>query len=213
MIQYSKPDNCEASTFQPYFRCPDIGRWARAFTEILTGLDGWLSTRCSLGWKLKRTRFGRYYIQLGISVPKNRTGNYHALLPTPTTGSNRNSRNAIHRIGPSHQNHGLALGLAQVMEISTGILPKEFESWSQVPQFYRKLLPTPLARDHMGCRHPETLRLKGRRPSNSLGDTINSITGKASRLNSMFIIEMMGFPSDWMLAPFKKRQQQTITGR
>jgi len=69
------------------------------------------------------------------------------LLPTPTTGSNRNSRNAIQKIGNAHQDHGVSLGLAQVMEISTGILPKEFDSWEQVPAFYMRLLPTPVASD------------------------------------------------------------------
>jgi hypothetical protein len=199
MNEYNLPESMTSATLAPVINSHAIGKRSKAFAMLLTGINGWYSVRCKLLWKVKQTRFHRYYIQLGISMPK--TANA-VLLPTPTTGSNRNSRNTIHRIGPSHRNHGLALGLAQVMEISSGMLPKEFDSWSQVPQFYRKLLPTPLARDHMGCRHPETLTLKGRRPSNSLGDTINSITGKASRLNSRFIIEMMGFPSDWLLAPF-----------
>jgi hypothetical protein len=69
------------------------------------------------------------------------------LLPTPTTGSNRNSRNSIQKIGDAHQNHGVSLGLAQVVEISTGILPKEFDNWGQVPAFYKRLLPTPVASD------------------------------------------------------------------
>jgi len=124
------------------------------------------------------------------------------LLPTPTTGSNRNSRNAVQRKGEAHQNHGVALGLAQVLEISSGVLPKEFDSWNQVPAFYNRMLPTPTAREHIGGRLPETLKLKGRTPSNSLGDTINSITGVSSKLNPMFIAEMMGFPAQWTLKPF-----------
>lgn len=199
MTGYNLPDNNSSAVLVPIISSNAIEEKSKAFATILIGITGWHSVRCRLLWKVKETRFHRYFIQLGITVPKKDNA---ILFPTPTTGGNRNSRNAIHRIGDAHLRHGMALGLAQAMEISTGILPKEFESWSQVPQFYRKLLPTPLARDYMGCRHPETLRLKGRKPSNSLGDTINSITGKASRLNPRFVIEMMGFPSDWLLVPF-----------
>jgi hypothetical protein len=126
------------------------------------------------------------------------------LLPTPTTGSNRNSRNAVQKIGEAHQHHGIALGLSQVLEISTGILPKEFDSWEQVPQFYRRLLPTPTVREYKGGRSPVTLDLAGRSASNTLGDTINAITGRNSRLNALFVLEMMGFPVHWTLMPFLK---------
>ncbi|MEE1947255.1 hypothetical protein VRU48_19165 [Pedobacter sp. KR3-3] len=124
------------------------------------------------------------------------------LLPTPTTGANRNSRKAVQKQGAAHEHHGVAIGLAQATEIMAGSLPKEFDGWSQVPLFYRRLLPTPTAREHIGGRNPETLRLKGRTPSNSLGDTVNAITGRASRLNVFFILEMMGFPVNWTLEPF-----------
>ena len=126
------------------------------------------------------------------------------LLPTPTTGSNRNSRNAVHKIGAAHRNHGVALGLAQVVEIATGILPKEFDDWSQVPQFYRRLVPTPTTGIYRGGRHPDNLKRIGRKPSNSLGDYINAIAGKVIKLSPLFIMEMMGFPEDWTLLPFLK---------
>jgi len=99
----------------------------------------------------------------------------------------------------------VSLGLAQVLEIASGILPKEFDSWSQVPAFYNRMLPTPSVREYKGGRHPEMLRAKGRKPANTLGDTINAVTGRASRLNARFILEMMGFPSDWLLKPFAAR--------
>lgn len=126
------------------------------------------------------------------------------LLPTPTTANNRNSRNAVQRIGNAHQCHGLSLGLAQVMEIAMGLLPMEFDDWQQVPAFYKRLLPTPLSKDHIGGRHPEKLKSSGRKPSNSLGDTINAITGQCSRLSPLFVLEMMGFPAIWTLIPFLK---------
>lgn len=68
-----------------------------------------------------------------------------------------------------------------------------------------RMLPTPLGRDYIGGRHPDTLRLKGRKPSNSICDTINAITGKCSKLNPMFVMEMMGFPIGWTVLPFLRK--------
>jgi hypothetical protein len=71
---------------------------------------------------------------------------YEGLWPTPTT-INRNSRNAIMKIGSPHQNHGAALGLEQVAELKEGILPKEFNSIEEVPAYYIKFWPTPKAQN------------------------------------------------------------------
>jgi hypothetical protein len=65
--------------------------------------------------------------------------------------------------------------------------------------------PTPTRREYKGGRHPDTLAMKGRSANNSLGDTINSITGQNSRLSPLFVMEMMGFPPDWTLQPFQKQ--------
>jgi len=126
------------------------------------------------------------------------------LLPTPSTGANRNSRNAVQKIGKTHQNHDVDVGLAQAIELSSDMLPKEFKSWSPVPYMYR-LLPTPTARDHKGGRHPDSLANVGRKASNSLNDAINAISGACCKLNPLFIAEMMGFPVNWMLEPFQNK--------
>lgn len=44
--------------------------------------------------------------------------------------------------GAAHTNHGSALGLAQVVELSLGILPKELKSIKEVPKGYHEFLPT-----------------------------------------------------------------------
>lgn len=124
------------------------------------------------------------------------------LLPTPTTGSNRNSRNAVQRIGTTHQHHGLALGLAQVAEIYMGTLPKEFDSWKQVPGHYKGFLPTPTAVTDVkgGCTRSDPKRQNG-----SLANAIHGIMGTrggTSQLSPRFVMEMMGFPSLWTVLPF-----------
>lgn len=130
---------------------------------------------------------------------------FSSLLPTPTTGENRNSRNTVLKIGSMHVQHGVALGLAQVIEISMGILPKEFKGWHQVPAFY-KMLPTPTCREYKGGRSPEGLFAAGRTSTNSLNDYLNVIAGKQCKLSPLFVTQMMGFPVDWTLLPFTKTQ-------
>lgn len=79
------------------------------------------------------------------------------LLPTPQT-VNRASRRAMLGIPDpeGNRNHWAQPGLEQALEIAQGILPKEFESWDEVPGGSRPpdegmaLLPTPQARDFKG---------------------------------------------------------------
>lgn len=160
------------------------GSWARTFAALLVGMAGWSSRRCSLIWRLRDTKSSRSYFQLQVSVPRtagSASGSLAAedrtagsLLPTPTTGSNRNSRNAVQKKGAAHQHHGLSLGLAQVAEISTGTLPKEFDSWKQVPGHYKGFLPTPTAVSDAkgGCTRSDPKRQNG-----SLAHAIHGILG------------------------------------
>ncbi|TYR37465.1 hypothetical protein FXV77_05525 [Sphingobacterium phlebotomi] len=135
----------------------------------------WNSKVCKLTWEKRITAERRPYHQLRISNTNN------CLLPTPTTGSNRNSRNAVLKIGRSHENHGVALGLFQVIEISIGILPKEFDFWTQVPNFYK--------------RNIITRKFDG--PSNNFD--LNS-----AELNPLFVQELMGFPPSWLISVYSE---------
>lgn len=69
------------------------GLWAKTFAGLLLGMEGWYSTRCKLIWKLKATKYSRFYFQLqGLTLP---TKDIECgLLPTPTSslgGDNFNS--------------------------------------------------------------------------------------------------------------------------
>lgn len=129
----------------------------------------------------------------------------NALIPTPTTGPNRNSRNAVLKLGPAHLNHGVALGLAQVAELSAGILPREFSRWDQVPVHYRGMLPTPIAGiiKTVGMK-PETIekRIQSGRQED-LNTAIYRTTGRTGQLSPLFVLEMMGFPRTWLMLPFQ----------
>lgn len=64
---------------------------------------------------------------------------YSWLLPTPRVSSTRSSRSAMTR------KHWSAPSLSQILEMLEGILPREFDSWDEVPGKSRQLLPTPMS--------------------------------------------------------------------
>lgn len=58
------------------------GSWAKMFSGLLIGMEGWYSKRCKLTWKLKGTKFNRMYFQLQVStLPTGETE--YGLLLTP----------------------------------------------------------------------------------------------------------------------------------
>ena len=65
-------------------RFPRVGSWARMFSALLIGQEGWSSTKCRLTWKLKGTRFSRMYFQLVPSTLPTE-GTESGLLLTPTS--------------------------------------------------------------------------------------------------------------------------------
>jgi hypothetical protein len=73
----------------------------------------------------------------------------------------------------------------------------------------RQMLPTPAARDWKGGRAKGTERIDKHTqqiiPKSDLPGVINDFVGeigKSSQLNPRFVMEMMGFPTDWTLLPF-----------
>ncbi len=65
-------------------RLSHVGSWAKTFSALLIGQTGWYSTRCKLIWKMRGTKYNRFYFQLR---PLTRhTGEIGSgLLPTVTT--------------------------------------------------------------------------------------------------------------------------------
>nr|WP_233632542.1 hypothetical protein [Parapedobacter sp. ISTM3] len=212
---------CGPSCLEQFDRSGPVGSWAKTFAGLLVGMEGWSSRRCALSWKLRVTKYCRSYFLLQASTP--RTGakgsgssrmrvrpdsgqsTVGGLLPTPTTGSNRNSRNAVQKIGNAHQRHGVAIGLAQLAEIADGILPKEFDNWTQVPVYYKTLLPTPHAGLHKtsGMKEASWHKRIAAGRQEDLNMRLFRITGKTGRLNPHFVLEMMGFPMEWLTSPFR----------
>lgn len=68
--------------------CEQFGRfnrstsWAKMFAGSLIGTGGWFSTRCRLTWKMKASKFSRFYFQLRVVTPRT-NAIVSSLLPTP----------------------------------------------------------------------------------------------------------------------------------
>jgi hypothetical protein len=63
--------------------------WAKTFAACLVTAGDWHSTQCVLTWKLKATKFSRFYFQLSVSVrPTSATG--FGLWPTPLANDAKN---------------------------------------------------------------------------------------------------------------------------
>jgi len=60
---------------ESYQRLNPNGLLGKMFADLLVGMPGWYSSKCRLTWKLKGTKYGRFYFQL---VP--------STLPTEGTG-------------------------------------------------------------------------------------------------------------------------------
>ena len=73
----------------------------------------------------------------------------------------------------------------------------------------RMILQTPRASDKN--MHWKTKNWKG----DDLGSQINEIHGTRSHLSPQFVLEMMGFPTDWTLLPFlnggQNQSKQVVT--
>lgn len=197
------------------------GSWARTFSALLIGMEGWFSTRCRLTWKLRGTKSRRMYFQLAPStLPTDETE--FGLLPTP-----RVSGQETYETRAARKGHEAAMSYLEsavdfmatrgllptptVMDTNTGDLEKIDARRERAKSkgingngfgasigelANRGLLPTPAAQDCNNSTLP---------PSQIERDTLPGAllrTGETSRLSPRFVMEMMGFPPDWTLLPF-----------
>lgn len=205
--------------------------WAKTFAGLLIGMEGWYSTRCGLTWKLSGMKFSRFYFQLVPST--HRTGaTEYGLLPTPTVSDTeggetntvalkkgrfvRTSKTTGTEFGAKIQHVAKLLPTPTAMDTgettdlkkldlrrekakATGKNGNGFgQTIGELAQ--RGLLPTPIAQDVKGG--------KKLRPGKT---QLTEAIGASSQLNPRFVLEMMGFPTDWTEAPFLKQQGPAAT--
>jgi hypothetical protein len=191
-------------------------------------MEGWYSMRCKLSWKLRATKSSRFYFQLVPSTHPTEETEY-GLLPTPKAmdgiAENIGSGKELKLINGSFVNirpkDGMRFGPSLNDIAKRGMLPtptafdwnsarteekwvEDKEKWAekgvnlqmplkQMAKF--EMLPTPMSSD---CWEKVT----GLENQDSLVKRAREITGRTSQLSPQFVLEMMGFPTDWTLLPF-----------
>lgn len=180
-------DTSGRKCLEQFGRFNRAGSWAKTFAALLVGEGGWYSTRCSLSWKLKGTKYSRFYFQLS---PKTHLteGIESGLLPTA-----------------SARDYKGASGQRKVIKTETGyseVGPQVVIYGARLPTLAMKgMLPTPTADDNPA-------KNTGKRDQDSLQKRAFQITGQTSQLNPLFVAEMMGFPVDWTVLPFQNGEMK-----
>ena len=205
------------------------GSWAKTFSGLLIGMEGWSSTRCKLSWKLKGTKYNRMYFQLhpstlpieetefgllltpttreevqdlekfkarmekypnGTTMPNLATQVFNQLLPTPTS---------VQRDHPERVDELKKTGAKTIYSRNNGEeRPNSIIDYMN----FHNMLPTPTAQI---VKHGHSEKYWDNRIGKRQMDIAmwNAETnGKTSQLSPQFVLEMMGFPTDWTLLPF-----------
>lgn len=152
------------------------GSLARTFTESLIGRKDWSSNRCALTWRRQDTRCSRTLFRLAVSALPT-VGTDVGLLPTPTAidaGSGRMNKS----LSPNASERP-TLAMASKMG----------------------LLPTPTANDAKNVTLPASQGIRNGLPKTAM-QSDEYRTGTGSRLNPLYVAEMMGFPVNWLVSPF-----------
>lgn len=153
------------------------GSWARTFTESLIGRKSWSSNRCALTWRRQDTRCSRTLYRLAVSALPT-VGTDAGLLPTPTAidaGSGRMNKS----LSPNASERP-TLAMASKMG----------------------LLPTSTANDAKNVTLPASQGIRKGGLSKKVMQSDEYRTGTGSRLNPLYVAEMMGFPGNWLVSPF-----------
>ena len=201
---------CGPKCLEQFEKFNHVGSWAKTFSDLLIGMEGWYSKRCKLTWKLKGTKSNRLYFQLVQSTPHTSDKEFGSapILPTPTTGADQKTQ--YQQGGRSLMNYmdfHEMLPTPNKYDYNTSRSKETFEKakehWAekgvnlQMPlkqMATNGLLPTPRAQ--------EADKITGKENQNSVTKVIRSQTGTTSQLNPPFVAEMMGFPTDWTILPF-----------
>lgn len=146
--------------------------WAKTFLDSLIVKTEWYSSKCALTWKMKATKSSRLLFQL-VPSTHHIEGIASGLLPTPTAMmpadidmEKLEARRAKAKLSKKNGN-GFGMSLNEMAK--------------------KELLPTPIAAD---CGE----KLTGLENQDSLTKRVRIMTGKTSRLNPLYVEEMMGYP-------------------
>lgn len=213
---------------ESYVKFSRHGLWAKTFSALLIGQEGWYSKRCRLTWKLKGTKSNRMYFQLQVSAHRTE-GIGFGLLPTVTARDEKNGakvtdgriQRKIKQGYTVELNDHATMGMLPTpvsSDATTGAIIGKNDTFKETAGLPRKinqngtdgsvglarlvqLLPTPTTRDANGIEHSPSQKNKSRLAPD-IGTMFQETHGTTSQLNPLFVAEMMGFPTDWTVLPF-----------
>ena len=174
--------------------------WARTFTESLIGRKGWSSNRCALTWRRQDTRCSRTLFRLAVSALPT-VGTDVGLLPTVQTQGLKRCVNGKMVFMPLS-----LLPTPTAIDAGSGRMNKSLSpNASERPTLAMAskmgLLPTPTANDAKNVTLPASQGIRNGLPKTAM-QSDEYRTGTGSRLNPLYVAEMMGFPGNWLVSPF-----------
>ena len=176
------------------------GSWARTFTESLIGRKGWSSNRCALTWRRQDTRCSRTLFRLAVSALPT-VGTDAGLSPTVQTQGLKRCVNGKMVFMPLS-----LLPTPTAIDAGSGRMNKSLSpNASERPTLAMAskmgLLPTPTANDAKNVTLPASQGIRNGLPKTAM-QSDEYRTGTGSRLNPLYVAEMMGFPVNWLVSPF-----------
>lgn len=206
----------------------------KMFAALLIGTREWYSTRCNLTWKLRGTKSGRFYFQLQVLALPTKDTEFGLLptpLVMDTNSGDLAKVDARREKAKASKINGNGFGLTLGELGKRGLLPtpqaidgsgkgrplrlkKDCNRDPNQPGSWRGdlkdhavmgLLPTPATSNYKGASSTEALEKRGRlkEKSDNLVDQF-AVSGSTSQLNPRFVLEMMGFPPNYLDNEFEK---------
>lgn len=186
---------CGPKCIELFEKSDRAGSWAKTFSALLIGMEGWFSNRCALIWKLKTTKYNRLYCQLAVSGRRiEDTG--HGLLPTVLTQGIKQCKKGKTVFMPSQLlPTPAAFDRKTCRQVVTkaSITRPSGQTFSAGLRMMAPngLLPTPST----CCKKTDTTKdMKNGTPQTEPNHLASRTVGISSQLNPLYVEEMMGYP-------------------
>lgn len=179
-----------------------VGSWARTFSELLIGRKEWSSSRCALTWRRQDTKCSRTLYRLAVSaLPTD--GTDAGLLPTVQMQVLKQCEKGKMVFMPLELLPTPTAIDAGSGRINRSLSPGAADRPTIALAARMGLLPMPTANDATNSSLPASqVKCKSGLPGMVM-QSDEYRTGAGSRLNPLFVAEMMGFPVDWTVLPFQ----------
>ena len=222
---------CGPRCLEQFGKFSRVGLWAKTLAELLIGMEEWYSSRCILTWKMKGTKYKRLLFQLAPSM--RRTEGTECGLSLIKTPCAMDGQVTSGKKNPVSGNSGtLAQEIMSEYAPTVrklGMLPTPTAVQRDHPERVLKLIQSEAATLNSrknGEKRPNSVldgvmfygilttptaqlsrsNTSDNRMKGNLSDQIAELwptNSKTSRINPLFVEEMMGYPPNWTVLPFQ----------